>query len=235
MHVTTILYGSRFEGLNSSLDRPSLVAPATVFTMQYDSSFGLDCSSSSFCVAGDEYGFVATFNGRRWSKPTALMPDEPVQAACQSAHYCVAVGFDGHTKTYNGRHWITRPRAPKTAAGKDYNALGCASATSCFASNGSGYTSRFTGHRWTTPRRQYRDHYEGLAYLSCTGPDFCLFAEGSHYSHYNGRTWISGPAVHLSSPTTFSGLGCADPALCIAGRLFGAPARYNGTAWHAMK
>ena len=153
--------------------------------------------------------------------------------SCESAHYCIAVGFYGHTATYNGDHWTRRSRAPKTARGRDYNAVSCASVTSCFAENGSGYVSRFTGRRWTTPHQQYRDKYDGVAYLSCTGPSFCLFTEGEYYSRYNGRTWTA--AAHLQPSTTFSGLGCASPKLCIAGRMFAAPARYNGTTWHTTK
>ena len=50
------------------------------------------CTSSTFCVAVDLDGNVATYNGTSWSAPAAIDPGVVLNAvSCASSTFCVAI------------------------------------------------------------------------------------------------------------------------------------------------
>jgi hypothetical protein len=79
------------------LDRSKWSAPMTVDDRA--PLTGVSCTSSSFCVAVDDAGYVLSYDGRSWSVPAPLSPVEPHDGRwgfnsvdCASTSFCVAVG-----------------------------------------------------------------------------------------------------------------------------------------------
>jgi hypothetical protein len=71
----------------------------------------VSCTSASFCVAVDAFGFYSTWNGVSWS-PMAIFdpqgstfPFSTEEVSCASPSLCVATGSDGNAEVYNGTTW----------------------------------------------------------------------------------------------------------------------------------
>jgi hypothetical protein len=73
--------------------------------------YGLDCTTSSFCVASDWSGDVVTFNGSAWSAQSAVdTPGEPLNTvSCPTTTFCATVGNSGNGFLYNGATWSGPP------------------------------------------------------------------------------------------------------------------------------
>lgn len=191
------------------------------------------CTSRKFCAASSSNGQVATFDGRRWSRPRSLFPTEFTTVACTGRHFCFAVSGFGATATYNGRRWTHRRYAPNRDSAT-YYAAACATRTACFAATDTGRLATFNGSHWTSDRRLATSSGP-FPFLSCTSARFCMYAHGRRYARYDGKRWIAGTArIRSKRFFAFFGMGCATRTFCVAGGGGpGSAAIYRGTTWTA--
>ena len=79
----------------------------------------VSCATSSFCVAVDQTGSMAVYNGSRWTdRPLAGVPNGVglVSVSCPSVRFCMAVDdqnglYASGTYVWNGTSWGPRRSA----------------------------------------------------------------------------------------------------------------------------
>jgi hypothetical protein len=99
----------------------------------------LSCANKDFCVAVDDSGDAAIFNGVGWGREGPVDPTAPgVQTSavsCPSTGFCAAVDSSGQVIGYDGSSWA----APATIAkGAPLNAVSCPTSSFCAAGGDAG-------------------------------------------------------------------------------------------------
>jgi hypothetical protein len=71
--------------------------------------YSVSCASRTLCVALDEYGRIASFDGSAWTSPARLFKGAvtPGFVECPATSFCLALRQDGSARTYDGASWST--------------------------------------------------------------------------------------------------------------------------------
>jgi len=91
----------------------------------------VSCPSTTFCAAGDGFGYAVTFNGLSWSQPRAVN-NTGQSISCASASFCMATDGTGSYSTYDGTNWST----PTDPVGQTLYSTTCPSARFCVTGGG---------------------------------------------------------------------------------------------------
>ena len=184
--------------------------------------------------------------------------------ACPVARTCLATGYDYNlgegaipiAARWNGRVWehslIADPE-PGNTNEVEMEAMSCSSATACSAA-GIFYTDttdlyvpvaeRWNGSRWAVQALPAAISFgDGLppGTVSCPSASFCLIADGTQTSVWNGTRWSLTAAAPVPGGG-FAGVSCRSATWCTAvGSVTpaagGSPTlaeRWNGTGWTAQ-
>ena len=171
----------------------SPVAPAIAGV---DSPDLLDCTSSTFCLAMDDGGPAATYNGSTWSRVATGGPGGFVTGlSCAAADACMAVNSSGSAAAFNGTTWA-RPVA--VAPGRVLVGVSCFTSTGCLAITDVGTAFRWNGSSWAAAAAvtDVPDEYSPSPQaLSCASSTFCVAA-----GTYGGGWIFDGTAWSEQSP-----------------------------------
>ena len=196
------------------------------------------CAVPGSCVVTTQTGFVATWQGGRWSG-VQLLPDvldgpERPQAtatttvngtppfpsiSCPSTKFCMLVDRHGGAWYYSGEAWslsaagmgVSGDAASVTAA-NTLLSLSCASATFCTAVDASGGAYTFTPTGWSAPDQVTAGN--ALSTVSCPVVGWCVAGGDDGYAYFgSGPKWGQGQAVNPTVPLVVS---CAAKNFCAA-------------------
>lgn len=136
----------------------------------------VSCVSVNFCVAVDQLGNAFTFNGRTWSKPTALDPGFSASmeaVSCPATTFCAAIDAGGHEYTFNGGTW-SAPATIDTAGTPQ--AISCTTSRFCLMADLSGNVAIFNGATWSTASNvdPVSTPGTGLTGVSCPDAAYCV-------------------------------------------------------------
>ena len=191
---------------------------------------GMSCVSATFCVALDQNGSAALYDGSTWAAPTPVSTYSYGLNAvsCASASFCMAVGTDPPTGVaagyiyYGATHW-THSTIPGTSTATE---VSCVTSAFCLAGDGHGGYATYLGNStWTsmaTPR------IGGVSGFSCASATFCLATDANgQVARYDGTTWTE----LASGITSVTHVSCASATFCMAMNDNGSWAQYDGTNW----
>jgi hypothetical protein len=136
----------------------------------------LSCVTSTFCAAVDQLGNAFTFNGKTWSKPTALDPGW-AQAldsiSCPTQTFCAAIDQAGHEYTFNGTSWTTPATIDTVGVPQT---ISCTVSHFCLMGDQSGNVATFNGATWsgTSNVDPGATPGTGLTGVSCPNAAYCL-------------------------------------------------------------
>jgi hypothetical protein len=136
----------------------------------------VSCVTSTFCVAVDQLGNAFTYNGKTWSKPTALDPgfaQAMDSVSCPTETFCAAIDEAGHEYTFNGTSWTT-PATIDTAGVPQ--TISCTTSHFCLMGDLSGNVVTFNGATWsgTSDVDPGATPGTGLTGVSCTDAAYCV-------------------------------------------------------------
>ena len=194
----------------------------------------ISCPTATFCVAIDFLGYVVTYDGTSWSKPSSTdltnfagPPGSP-EISCPSASFCMALGPLGQEEvTYNGTQWSSASQLPSGAKSK-FASLSCTGPSFCVEA-GLGEIYIYNGSTWKASHSYNADN--PTAQVSCASDTFCAAVGwGGIALTYNGASWSS--AKNVNSGGTLSSVSCpANGDFCSAVAQTTSALTYNGTAW----
>jgi len=134
---------------------------ATVSANQYSNPAEIDpirghinsvsCSSSSQCIAVDNYGYETTYNGSSWSIPTNISSQALSGISCLSSTFCMAVSGNSSFK-WNGTSWIAYNSIDSTS---NITSISCVSTSLCWAADFSGNVTQWNGTSWSSLINKY--------------------------------------------------------------------------------
>jgi hypothetical protein len=175
--------------------------------------YSVSCASTSFCVALDEYGFVATFDGTAWSPATMLFRGAVTKGYvdCPSTSFCLALREDGDAQVYDGSSWsrMSGPRHP-------VNAQSCASESFCVAVLSDQHATIFDGAKWRKPQR-IKGIDSQLTSISCSTTSACVAVDlHGNASWFDGSTWSTAEHIGADIHDEMYAVSCASPTDCMA-------------------
>lgn len=216
------------QGLATTSSTPAVGGSWTpTDTGDTDGLVGVDCASTSLCVAFDQLGSVIVstnaFTGSpTWSAPHNIGSLAIADLTCPSALLCVAVDFDGKVLTSTSPATSTWAAGVTPAGATGFSTVSCPTTTQCLAGTGGGalYTSvNPTGGAAAWVAAGALDI--GLSALSCPTTSLCM-AIG-----YGGTavsaTPLAGASSFTDGPTglgaseSVSAISCVAPARCVLG------------------
>jgi hypothetical protein len=215
------------------------------FPPSQDEPNGVSCTPRGLCVVVTYGGTVFLVSGTHDVKEIAAGLSLTA-VSCPAVTFCAAVGGSSDAL-------VVRPaevRAyPVTSAGfgsiVHWESVSCPSANFCMAGggiiqgphSGAGVVSTWNGHRWSVAKVMdpylASETHSFIGSLSCTGPTFCVAADGNDRTlQWNGAKWsfprqLNGPLVNDSFTVS-----CTSSTFCLA--LGQSPAdvlAWNGRAW----
>ena len=214
----------------------------------------VSCASATFCVAGFNQSYVATWNGSTWTFAqlpgfTALFAPV-VSISCPSTTFCAAAATVGDQNavypiidTWNGSAWTTS-NTPPVSSGGGYGPVACASATMCVAAYESTYVgvdgpaAIWNGTSWSTSTNSMPATNESagsvtpsVAAISCPTSTFCGAIGDTHFLTIQNDTWGSEVPFTLSGENT--SISCPTATMCVAGSGNGYVSIYQDGAWGA--
>jgi hypothetical protein len=177
-------------------EAPMTWSRATPAIPGIDSPDLLDCTSSAFCLAMDDGGPAATYNGSSWSPVAAGGPGGFVTSlSCVTADFCMAVNITGSAAAFTGTSW---GRPVVVAPGRVLVGVSCIGANSCLAVTDIGTSYHWNGASWAAVAQvtDVPDEYSPSPQtLSCASSTFCV-AAGT-----NGGGWMfDGTSWSAQSP-----------------------------------
>jgi hypothetical protein len=137
---------------------------------------------------------VITFNGRAWSKPSAIDPGGYLQAvSCATDSFCVAIDHKGNAFTFDGITWSAPVNADPDGlsmgeGGISWPVVSCPASDFCAVVDGNGGDLvTFDGRRWTAPvkidaKAANSDKESVLVFLmsvSCLSARFCVAGDSA--------------------------------------------------------
>ena len=196
---------------------------------------GLDCATTTFCMAVDLAGNAIKYSSGSWAAPVAVEAGVPLNGvACTSSSFCVAVGETGHAFTYNGTSWSS---AASTGVTK-LDAVACSSSSYCLAGGrsgpdgdlASGALASFNGSTWADVSATNRE----VKSISCPSGTFCAVGERNGTT----TTWSGGSKTSTDGLQGDAYVACTSSTFCISyagGSDFGQVPHllrvFNGTSW----
>ena len=198
----------------------------------------VSCFRSTFCLVVDGR-YAARYNGRRWTKPTAIAGRTTVlrDVSCASRQFCVAIGvahalegsdaWIAHAYRWDGAAWRGAGRLG-SLTDSYFTAVSCPSSSFCMTRSTRARTLSYDGHRWRD--LGYPGTFGGD--ISCSGPQSCL-AVASNARHvrtvrFNGHAWTKPVDVLLGAAD--SAISCATSSACTLVDSLGRGRRWTG-AW----
>ena len=207
----------------------------------------VSCPTVTFCLAGDVYGRVYRFNGRSWSRSTALAARVGtiagiVDISCASPSFCAAV-TSGSALTYVGGTWsnpveLEPVLQQRAAAGRHLSALsgiGCSGAI-CVAVDTFGNAFMLRGGVWSAPeavdpRSSDDGTRDGLTAVTCATPRFCMATDDlGNVAAFDNNLW-SPPMQIDRTDLGLAAISCPTPTFCLALNHLGQALVFDGTHW----
>jgi photosystem II stability/assembly factor-like uncharacterized protein len=179
---------------------------------------GIDCLSTTYCVATGQTGTIDVYNGSSWTVTSTTLGTSAFLAnvSCLTENDCFASGHGGLTVNFDSTNvaaTITQLNGG-TFAGT-IEALNCPSVTNCIAVGTSGAIIATTngGQTWLTQTDPYGTS-PTLEGVSCSGSDCAIVATSGDtlYTTNFGTTWTEGTS---GVTVTIEGVSCTS-AFCAA-------------------
>jgi hypothetical protein len=177
----------------------------------------ISCPTTSFCMAGDNWGTAIAEVDGIWQIPVRLFPAGRLDGmSCFSATDCVAVGADA-AFTYNGHGWSGG--TVLVPSGDNLTSVSCPSASLCVAVDDRGRAVVERSGHWG--RSALIDGGGGFAQVSCSSTTFCLGLDRrSEFTRWNGRSWTApvnpDPGGRGLGGEGTSSLSCIGASWCLA-------------------
>jgi hypothetical protein len=192
----------------------------------------ISCPTSTWCMAGDAYGNVTTYDGSGWSTPVVVdSRDYLYGMSCPTTTFCAAIDAYGYAVTFDGSGWSDPVRVSSADAEV---AVSCGSVDMCVAANLDGTVATWDGTSWSEPISAIA---EGIVALSCADATHCVAVDGSGNNTYvfDGSTW-SGPTRIAPFPATTQvyGLSCPTSTMCMGVTNGAGSFTYDGSAWSSV-
>lgn len=202
-----------------------------------DSADLLDCTSSTFCLAMDDAGPSATYNGTAWTSVTGGPTDFVTGLSCPTATFCVAVTYAGTAAVFDGAAWKT---PVSVAPGRALVGVSCATAGFCLAISDVGTAYRWNGSSWAGAAAvaDVPDEYSPSPQtISCASTTFCVAAGtwGGGWT-FNGTAWNAdaiGLQDGLRSSCPVAGFCTVMDSSSQGGTLSGGAWTVNSLSWSA--
>ena len=185
------------EAVSVSRTIPLVIGTPEVVARTTGGFLGVDCPSSTFCVALERDGAVRTWNGSVWSARTQLLPrrddSDPYKGlsavSCADATFCVVTRSDlSGVLVWRGGVWTP------VALPVPVHAVSCPTTSRCLLQ--SGYTSLLTFDGASVLQTTAMPAGVEWTGLSCASATFCAVVGGSPtYVPYaavlNGGAWTT--------------------------------------------
>ncbi len=165
-------------------------------TKLFGGLYGVQCRSTSFCVAARRRG-VAFYDGRRWTAASRFSVSV-AQVSCATKRVCVAIDFNGDAFRFNGRSW-SQPAIVAQPGPGGLDGVDCVSISFCMVFGSHGDSATLKRGVWTHQQILSADPGPDLPdYVSgaCGSPTLCVaearVADGSGRRglfSFDGRTW----------------------------------------------
>jgi serine/threonine protein kinase/uncharacterized Fe-S cluster protein YjdI len=110
----------------------------------------ISCPTTSLCVGADGSGNAFLFNGKTWSQPDTVDPNEGLlDISCPSTSFCAVTDQLGRVLLFNGITWSQ----PETvdASGSGIQAVSCPTAAFCVAVGDDGTAVTYRDGTWNQP------------------------------------------------------------------------------------
>ena len=184
---------------------------------------GLSCPSATSCVAIDNHGRAATFDGRSWS-PGRTVDGAALEGVSCAPMLCAAVDGQGDVIVRRQGEWSS-PQAALPGGAEDVSCSG----GSCVAVGRSG--AAVLG-----PKGWAGHELPGVALDegSCTGRAFCLALGPDGVAEvYDGRGWSPAPpSVPAGArPLELMAESCGEPTFCVVVEPEGRVSFFLGNGW----
>ncbi len=152
-----------------------------------DRLMDVSCATPDFCVAVNLDGKILTFDGSRWSGPTASGMPRLTSVSCPSARFCMVMGGDSSATDVDGR-WSGAGTIPGFIA-PVVAEVSCSSASRCTAIGLNGLAATWTAGHWAPAVRVFTGGYLATVALSCapSGPCTAVTSKGDAASTVSGR------------------------------------------------
>ena len=199
-----------------------------------DPDFGMlqavDCPTTSFCVAGDYFGGVVTFDGSNWSEPVSVdrRGSGITSISCADASFCVAVDWTGAALVFDGSTWS--PPTQVLPPGETLDSVSCPTATFCAAVGSEGSVVTFNGETWSTPLHLDPN---AITSVSCATATFCVAANGDGaVTTFDGAKWSAlAGAITLPYGSFVRAVSCPTTTFCAAVTNQADVVSFDGTTW----
>jgi len=255
--VAVVACGTFVSPLASSVGFAQAATPTTVAapvkwtlgTALVPTSGGVNtvsCATSSFCVAADRSGSVATFNGSAWSAPDKVDGTNSFTAiSCPTATFCVATDAAGNYVTMNNGVWGA-PTPFATANSPVMQGVSCSSASFCLAvgetANFSPIDYYFFNGVWYPDTVVFSpSDTSAFDAVSCTPTLVCLATDlGGGVTTFTFALSPTPSLTHASLPTPISPLttdyvaqsiACVTATSCVAGSRTNEISVLSGSTW----
>ncbi len=202
---------------------------------------GVNCPSTSLCVAVDASGNVATTtnpagNPPTWSVVNIDGSNDITAVSCSGTSFCLAVDSVGNALVSTNPTGGASAWSKSTADGtNDITSVSCPSTSLCVIGDTKGNVVSWNGTSFTsyasnpiTPN--VNGTRVGLSAISCEPNSACIMADsnGDTYSWY-GTTWTTIPSTTVGN--IVDAISCATVTMCVAVDQSGNAAMWNGSTW----
>ncbi len=186
----------------------------------------VSCTSSQFCMVGDQNGGLFSYNGHRWSRSGTDADNSLKAISCTSTTFCAAVDDFGDALLFDGRRWSPSDIDASNA----FTGVSCATPTFCVAVDVNGHAAVFDGAKWSLSDI---DGFIGLHAVSCTSPTFCVASDDmGGVLTYNGSAWaLSNIDIDNGLPVGLLSMSCTSPTFCVTGDRYGSAFTFDGSQW----
>jgi hypothetical protein len=243
--VALVLMGL-LSGPAGARSAPALLSSSVQnFPPSLDDPNGVSCTPRGLCVVVTYGGTVFLVSGTHDVKVVATGLSLTA-VSCPAVTFCAAVGGSSDAL-------VVRPAAvrayPVTSAGFDsivhWESVSCPSADFCMAGggiiqgphSGAGVASTWNGHRWSVAKvvdpYLASETHTFIDSLSCTGPAFCVAADGNDRTlQWNGTRWSFPRPLNEPDVNDSFTVSCASSTFCLAlGQLPSDVLTWDGRAW----
>ncbi len=221
------------------------------FGSQSDNPLALSCASTTFCMAGFNESYVATWNGSTWTfaqLPGFAAAGDPVfSISCPTATFCAAAPDTANESinspildTWNGSTWSTY----SNSVSGGYGPVSCASATMCVAAyqaqtaNETAPAAVWNGATWGSSTNDMPTTSESVGYvaispvaISCPTDASCLAVSAFSVVSFQDGAWGAKEPLALSGGNTT--ISCPTTTMCVAGSANGYVSIYQNGSWGA--
>jgi len=193
-----------------------------------DEMLTASCTSKTFCLAGDDGGYVVGYDGSSWSKAHQnLSNGELVSVSCVPGGFCAAVDNLGNSYTYDGQRWA---RTDIDTGGASLVAVSCASSQFCDALDNRGNVFSYQVGKWG-PIHFVDPNWHAVS-ISCPTAKFCMLIDDlGHDATWDGHSWSRPISFDLRDDP--SALSCPKAETCFVADARGDVVPYRAGRWGA--